>query len=276
MNLEVIHQDEHNLELKIEGIPVEMVNAIRRIMITEVPVFAIDEVIILKNDSPLYDEIVSHRLGMIPLKSDLENYNLPRECECEGYGCPQCQVSLTIEVTNTNNSPMVVYSKDLKSNDPEIIPVDPNIPIVKIDKDKSIILEAYAILGKAKDHAKWQAVSNVYYKYFPKVEIDNSKIKDAEMAELVVKMCPKKLFEWDGKKSLSLKEDYWKACDLCKACQENSEGAVNVEWEPETYIFCIESDGVIGFDVLIKKTFEIFLEKIAEFETKLGDINLTE
>ena len=64
-------------------------------MLTEIPVMAIDEVIILKNDSPLYDEIIAHRLGLIPLKTDLESYKLPEECECEGYGCSLCQVSLT-------------------------------------------------------------------------------------------------------------------------------------------------------------------------------------
>jgi len=192
LKLDILKQTDHKLVLVIEGISIEMVNALRRIILTEIPVMAIDEVIILKNDSPLYDEIISHRLGLIPLKTDLDVYKLPQECECGGYGCPLCQVSLTCEITNNTNTPLEIYSGDLKSNDPKIIPVDPNIPIVKIDKNNKVIIEAYAILGLAKDHAKWQAVSNVAYKYYPLVEFEENKLKNAEENRLIVKMCPEK------------------------------------------------------------------------------------
>jgi len=105
MNLEVLEISEHKLSFVVEGISIEMANAIRRIIQSEIPVMGIDEVIILKNDSPLYDEIISHRLGLIPLTTDLDTYKLPRDCTCGGYGCPLCQVSLTCEVTNTTNTP---------------------------------------------------------------------------------------------------------------------------------------------------------------------------
>ena len=52
---DVLDQNEHKLVLLVEGISIEMINALRRIILTEIPVMAIDEVIILKNDSPLYD-----------------------------------------------------------------------------------------------------------------------------------------------------------------------------------------------------------------------------
>jgi len=115
MNLEVLEQSDYKLMFIIEGISVEMVNALRHIILTEIPVMAIDEVIILKNDSPLYDEVVAHRLGLIPLKTNLKNYNLPRDCECGGYGCSLCQVSLTCEITNTSNKSLVISKLDLPS-----------------------------------------------------------------------------------------------------------------------------------------------------------------
>ncbi|GAH30229.1 unnamed protein product [marine sediment metagenome] len=101
LKLDVLKKSEHKIVFVIEGISIEMINSIRRIILTEIPVMAIDEIIILKNDSPLYDEIISHRLGLIPLKTDLDAYKLPHECDCLGYGCPLCQVSLTCEITNT-------------------------------------------------------------------------------------------------------------------------------------------------------------------------------
>ena len=63
MSLQVIEKSDRKLIFVVEGISVEMANAIRRIIISEIPVMAVDEVIILKNDSPLYDEIIWRRSG---------------------------------------------------------------------------------------------------------------------------------------------------------------------------------------------------------------------
>ncbi len=274
LKLDVLKESEHKIVFLTEGISIEMINAIRRILLTEIPVMAIDEIIILKNDSPLYDEILSHRLGLIPLKTDLEAYKLPHECDCLGYGCPLCQVSLTCEITNTTNAPLEIYSGDLNSNDPKIVPVDPYIPIVNIDKNGKVIIEAYAILGFAKNHAKWQAVSNVAYRYYPIVEFDANELKDSEEKKLIVKMCPEKLFELSNNDSLKLKEDYWKSCTLCMSCEKNSNGKIKVVPKKDTYIFSIESDGVLPFNVLIRKVFEIFNEKTDEFVLKLEELEI--
>ncbi|MFX1497458.1 MAG: DNA-directed RNA polymerase subunit D [Promethearchaeota archaeon] len=274
LNLEVIEQTPNQLTFVIEGISIEMVNALRRIILTEIPVMAVDEVIILKNDSPLYDEILAHRIGLIPLKTDLEAYNLPNSCECSGYGCPLCQVSLTLEITNTTNAPIDIYSGDLKSNDPKIIPVDPNIPIVKIDKNNQVILEAYAVLGIARDHAKWQAVSNVAFRYYPIVELNENDLKNLDQNKLILRMCPEELFELTSKNLLKLKSDYWKKCTLCQSCEKNSDNKIKVYAKENSYIFSIESDGVLPFNIIIKKTFEIFNEKINEFVTKLEKLEI--
>lgn len=274
LKLEVLDQTEHKLVLLVEGISIEMINALRRIILTEIPVMAIDEVIILKNDSPLYDEIISHRLGLIPLKTDLDVYKLPQECECGGFGCPLCQVSLTCEISNTTNTPLEIYSGDLKSNDPKIIPVDPNIPIVKIDKNDKVIIEAYAILGLAKNHAKWQAVSNVAYRHYPLVEFDGNLLKNPEENRLIVKMCPEKLYGLTNNESLKLKEDYWKSCNLCMSCKNNSNDKIKVNPKEDVYILSVESDGVLEYKVLIHQIFKIFNEKIDEFSTNLEELDI--
>ncbi|MFW9989728.1 MAG: DNA-directed RNA polymerase subunit D [Candidatus Odinarchaeota archaeon] len=275
MSLEVLEKSDTKLVFVVEGISIEMANAIRRIIISEIPVMAIDEVIILKNDSPLYDEIIAHRLGLIPLKTDLEVYKLPRDCECGGYGCPLCQVSLTCEVTNSSNSTMEIYSANLSSNDPKIVPVNSNIPLVKIDKNDKVIIEAYAVLGLAKDHVKYQAVSNIFYRFYPEIEFDSTKCAKCPDKCLISRMCPEKLYDFSNKKIPILIEDYWKKCTLCNFCQnECLEEAIKVGWKDNTYIFSIESDGVLSFDVIIKKSFEIFLEKIDEFIQNLGEIEI--
>ena len=207
--------------------------------------------------------------------TDLKAYNLPRECSCGGFGCPMCQVSLTCEVANTTNMPLDIYSGDLKSNDPKIIPVDPRIPIVKIDKNDKVIIEAYAILGIAKKHVKWQAVSNIFYRFYPIIDFDDTKCTKCSDKCIVSRMCPEKLYNFSEKKTPKLVEDYWKSCTLCNSCQETCpEAAIKVSWKDDTYIFSIESDGVLPFNILIEKVFEIFFGKIDEFIERLGDIEI--
>ncbi|MFX1396004.1 MAG: DNA-directed RNA polymerase subunit D [Promethearchaeota archaeon] len=246
-------------------------------ILTEIPVMAIDEVIILKNDSPLYDEIVSHRLGMLPLKTDLDAYKLPSECECAGFGCPLCQVSLTCEVDNTSNNPITVFSGDLKSNDPVIVPVSPEIPILKIDRNNSVIIEAYAKLGIAKEHVKWQAVSNVFFRNYPTIDFDDSKCEGCPDKCIVSRLCPKKLYDFSTKKIPKLEKNYWKTCDLCNACENNCpQKAVKLGKIEDKYIFLIESDGVLPFKTIFKMVFEIFNDKINEFEEKLEEVEIQE
>ncbi|MFX1455156.1 MAG: DNA-directed RNA polymerase subunit D [Promethearchaeota archaeon] len=275
MDIKVLEKGEQKLVFVMEDVSIEMANAIRRIILSEIPVMAIDEVIVLKNDSPLYDEIIAHRLGMIPLTTDLDTYKLPQDCDCGGYGCPLCQVSLTCEVVNTTNAPVEVYSGDLKSNDPNIIPVDSKIPIVKIDKNDQLILEAYAILGKSKEHVKWQAVSNIFYRFYPKIDFDSSKCAKCPDKCIVSRMCPEKLYDFSDGKIPKLVDDYWKTCTLCKSCELDCvENTIEVSYKDNTYIFYIESDGVLPFNVILKNAFKIFIEKIDEFVEKLEALEI--
>lgn len=270
MELEILEQDKYNLQFIVKGISIEMINSLRRIMQSWIPSMAVDEVIILKNDSPLYDDILAHRIGLIPLTTDLDVYNLPEDCECGGFGCPQCQVSLTLEITNDSKNNLVIYSGDLETNDPKIIPVNPHIPIAKIGKNASLIFEAYAVLGRSMDHVKWQAVSNVFFRYLPNIEFDDSQCATCPDKCIVSRMCPEKLYDFSDQKKPKLDNEYWKKCILCKACQENCpQQTIEVEPEKDAYIFSIESDGVLPLNVVVQKTFEIFLAKIDEFREKL-------
>lgn len=135
-------------------------NAIRRTIIDEVPTMAIEDVEFRRNNSVLYDEVIAHRLGLIPLKTDLKSYNLPSKCKCEGAGCARCQVKLILR----SSTPGYVYASELKSQDPKISPVYPEMPIAKLLKGQKIELEAVAVLGKGKEHAKFSP-GHAYYKY---------------------------------------------------------------------------------------------------------------
>ena len=80
--VKVLQETEDTIVLQLEGVDRSYANAVRRFCISEVPSMAIDDIVILENSSVLYDEILAHRLGMIPLRTDLERYVLPEKCDC--------------------------------------------------------------------------------------------------------------------------------------------------------------------------------------------------
>lgn len=146
-----VKETEDELILEFTKTHPTIVNSIRRVILNDVPVFAVEEVVFNKNDSGLYDEVIAHRLGLVPLKTDFNNYNLRDECKCGGVGCALCEVNFSLQ----KQEPGFVYSGDMKSDDPAITPVYENIPITKLIEEQNLEFTAKATLGKGRVHAKW-------------------------------------------------------------------------------------------------------------------------
>jgi len=101
---------------KIDKVSNAFVNMIRREIVEDVPTMAIEEVEFRENDSVLYDEMLAHRIGMIPIATDLKSYIMPAKCKCDGEGCARCQLKMTLSV----KGPCTVYAKDIISKDPKV------------------------------------------------------------------------------------------------------------------------------------------------------------
>jgi len=116
-----------------------LANAIRRSAL-EIPIMAIDEVEITKNDSALYDEAIAHRIGLIPIKTEK-----------------------TIKETKfklKEIGPKTVYSSDIKPS----IETGLSIPIVILDKEQELEIVGDARLGKGIEHIKYSP-GLVYFKH---------------------------------------------------------------------------------------------------------------
>ncbi|RLI63459.1 MAG: DNA-directed RNA polymerase subunit D [Promethearchaeia archaeon] len=257
----------------LDGVSVELANAFRRMILTEVPTMAINEVLFVENDTVLYDEMIAHRLGLIPLTTDLKNYNLPEECSCGGQGCTLCQAQLMCEV-HAENEQISVYSRDLESLDPKIHPVNENYLIAKLGKRTSLVFEAFAQLGRGKDHAKFQPVCSIGYKYFPKITIDNSKFKDeSEIDEFLLKDHTKSFKKEDRK--LVLVKDYWKGPDFTDSIAHHAPpGAIKFDFESNKFVFTVEGTGSLPLKEVFSKAIEIFIEKLDEFEEQLKSVEI--
>ncbi len=156
VKVKLLEESGNSVTLQLEGIDRSYANAVRRFCIAEVPCMAIDDVVILENSSVLYDEILAHRLGMVPIRTNLDRYKLPEECDCGNpLGCHNCRVLFVLDAKGKEKV-TTVYSGDLVSEDRDVRPVSETIPLVKLAAGQSVKLEAYARLGRGKEHAKWQ------------------------------------------------------------------------------------------------------------------------
>lgn len=262
----MLEKDDKNIRLLIRGVDVPFVNALRRAIISEVPVMAIDEVVIIDNSSILQDEIIAHRLGLIPLKTDLDGYNLPEECPCKSeFGCNLCRVTLTLDVEATDGT-RTVYSGDLVSENPNIVPVSDKIPIIKLAKGQRLKFETYARLGRGKNHAKWQPVSMCAYKYFPKIEIAGEK---CDVCGKCVEICPRRVLV---KKEKGIEVHDLMACTLCKDCVDTcpqKPPAISIGWEENTFIFSLESTGALPPERIITEAIKILDKQLIELENQV-------
>jgi DNA-directed RNA polymerase subunit D len=265
VEIKVLKKDEDNLRLLIRGVNVPYVNALRRIVLSEVPCMAIDEIVMVENSSILQDEIIAHRLGLIPLRTDLDSYNLPEECPCKSeFGCNLCRVTFALDVEAKEGS-RTIYSGDLKSESESVVAVSDKIPIVKLAKEQKIRLEAYARLGKGRNHAKWQPVSMCTYKYFPNIEIS----KKCSVCGKCVEMCPRKvLVKTDNR--IEVRD--LMACTLCQdcaeACPENPR-AITVSGEEDAYIFSIESTQALSPERILTEAVKTLDKQLKELQSQI-------
>lgn len=163
-SIDIIEQSDEKIAIRLKGVPRQYVNALRRIALSEVPTMAIDDVVMLENSSVMHDEAVAHRLGLIPLKTELERFVMPHECDCKStLGCAKCRVLLYIDAEAKDKSRSIL-SGELKSEDDYVKPVNDDIPIIILASGQRLKVEAYARLGTGKTHAKWQPVSGAVLK----------------------------------------------------------------------------------------------------------------
>ncbi len=234
-------------------------NTLRRLMIEEVPTMAIEDVEMVKNSSILYDEIIAHRLGLLPLKTDLKSYFLKDECKCGGKGCARCTLQMTLKAKNG-----MVYASDIKSKDPKVVPVYPKTPIVKLLKGQEIEVLAIAQLGKGRNHVKW-APCLAWYKYKPVIDINNSKIKDADA---LIKTCPKGVLQIKSGK-VEVNKNKLLSCDLCGACADQAPNGVKLNEKDDELVFYVESFGQLKVKEIVTTAIDMLKKDMSDFEAAL-------
>jgi DNA-directed RNA polymerase II subunit RPB3 len=281
------------LKFELRDTDASIANALRRIMIAEVPTLAIDLVEIETNSSVLNDEFLAHRLGLIPIVSDRAmEMRLSRDCDaCDGDGrCEYCSIEFHLSVKCTGDQTLDVTSFDLQSSDSSVVPADcagragemgsyesseqRGILIVKLRKGQELKLRAIARKGIGKDHAKWSPAATVTFQYEPEIHINEALMETLSLEEKQewVDSSPTKVFELDPASQQVVVVDpeayTYDEEVLKKAEAMGKPGLVEIYSREDSFIFTVESTGAI-------KASQMFLNAIEILKSKLDAVRLS-
>jgi len=140
MDLSIEKEDGRRMSFALSGSSIGFANLLRRFAMNQVPTFAVDKVTFYENTSSMFDEYIGHRIGLVPLKW------------APGFK-PDEEVVFSLEASGPAN----VYSSHLQSTNDKVKVATEKIPLLKLLQDQNLRLEAKAIQGIGRKHAKWQA-----------------------------------------------------------------------------------------------------------------------
>ncbi|MFB6119664.1 MAG: DNA-directed RNA polymerase subunit D [Halobacteriaceae archaeon] len=237
-DVEFIERDGDSARFLVRDITPALANGIRRAIVADVPTATIDTVRFVENSSVMFDEQLALRLGLVPLTTpdDLTE---------------ETTVTLALDV----EGPETAYSGDLVSEDPHVEPATDNVPIIDLKEGQRLEIEAEAVLGRGRDHAKHQGGVAVGYRHLQTVEVgeelESFEDRDPHIVRGVV--------EDDGE--LVPAEEFDN--DITNRYPDHE---VTVEDVEGAFVFHVESDGSLPVDELVVAAADTLYDRAAELE----------
>jgi DNA-directed RNA polymerase subunit L len=174
-SINVVEKDDNFIKLEIKNVHFSFLNSIRRILLTEIPTMTIEKVILEKNSSCMNEDMIAHRLSLLPLVCpNINRFKFQRECSCK-MGCIQCEAEFTMEV-HSGDQKSGIYCSDLisKHNLCNVLtyPFEKNgILLLRLEPNEEVKLKAIAVKGTGSVHSKF---SSVQICTFQRIESDHS------------------------------------------------------------------------------------------------------
>ena len=276
-NIEIKSKTKEELVFDITGVDPTLVNTLRRIMIAEIPTMAIETVIINQNTSIIPDEVLAHRLGLIPILADADDFEEKKENE--DFNEKNC-IKFTLNVKCEKNKNGIInneqiFSRDLnleflgdqknkfydnKTKKYTIGLVNDDIYLNKLAPGMEIDLVCYCVKGIGRTHAKWSPVCTAYYKLLNKINI----IKEisGNDAEELKQLCPKGVFIVNKKGNAEVGNI--RECTSCRECirQDKFKEYIELGKIADHYEFHIESVGMYTPESIFFRAINVLKNKI--------------
>ncbi len=242
IDLKIKEIAENKIELEFFNAPTYFVNSIRRILISEIPKVAFTHVVFNENNTAFFEEYISHRIGLIPLKTDVKYY-FDKKGNFKGLQkISEETYTYELSAENEDEDEIIVYSsqiRPLKDGYPKVVYDD--IPVLALGPEQSINLTIYARAGIGKEHARYQVVSGIGVKPYPTIKIGGCQYPRGCPNAPCVEICPQNLL---GKSKDKIEIKDVEKCKMCRDCVEVCPfGAIEISWEENHHIMKYETDG---------------------------------
>ncbi|XP_039995916.1 DNA-directed RNA polymerases I and III subunit RPAC1 isoform X1 [Xiphias gladius] len=298
--IDIVHLDESSMEFDMVGMDAAIANAFRRILLAEVPTMAIEKVFIYNNTSIVQDEVLAHRLGLIPIKADprLFEYRNTGEDLAEEEGSEIDTIQLQLKVKCSRNPRAskdssdprelylnhIVYSRDIKwvpiGNQADVFaestigPVHDDILVAQLRPGQELDIIMHCVKGIGKDHAKFSPVATASYRLLP--EITLLELVEGEKAERLQRCFSRGVIDLedvDGKKVAKVVNSRLDTCSREVLRHDDLKNVVKLGRVRDHFIFTVESTGILPPDVLVTEAVKVLSAKCQRF---LSDLDSTE
>ncbi|KAG9275382.1 DNA-directed RNA polymerases I and III subunit RPAC1 [Astyanax mexicanus] len=290
--LNIAHMDENTLEFDMVGIDAAIANAFRRILLAEVPTMAIEKVFIYNNTSIIQDEILAHRLGLVPIKADPRLFEYRNAGDEEGTEIDTIQLQLKIKCTRNTRAAKdssdpkelylnhMVYSKDITwvpignqadvFGDSKIGPVHDDILLAQLRPGQELDIVMHCVKGIGKDHAKFSPVATASYRLLP--EITLLQTVEGEKAERLKRCFSAGVIEVEninGEQVAKVVNSRLDTCSREVLRHDDLKNLVKIGRVRDHFIFSVESTGILPPEVLVSEAINVLIAKCQKFLTEL-------
>lgn len=287
-SIKISYINETEMEFDLIGIDPSFANALRRLLISEVPTIAIEKVYVMFNTSVIPDEILSHRLGLVPIKAD------PRKLEFKKPGDGSSNRNTLVFNLKVKCDPkhpekyINVYSGDLVwvpqadqeewFKDEPIRPVQDDILVTRLAPGQELDLEVHCEKNIGKEHAKWSPVATATYRLLPNITIKEP-IMDADAKKFASCFPPGVVslenITKDGKKHIMATIKDPRNDTMSRECLRHEEFANKVDLGrvKDHYIFSVESVGILHPQVLVVEALDILIYKCSSLESIVDQLD---
>ncbi|KAH9178581.1 DNA-directed RNA polymerase [Lactarius sanguifluus] len=172
-----------SVQFDLVGVDASIANALRRILIAEVPAVAIEHIYVWNNTSVMVDEVFSHRLGMVPLNVDPALLEMKESTHDQATDRNTIVFKLQVECTRNTAAPRDSTDPAVLYNNSEVLACHlewvpqgeqaETLVLMKLRPGQVIEMEVHAVKGICRDHAKFTPVATASYRSLPDVILDD-------------------------------------------------------------------------------------------------------
>ncbi|KAJ2660966.1 DNA-directed RNA polymerase core subunit rpc40 [Coemansia sp. RSA 1200] len=283
LDIKIIRVTPTDIEFDLIGVDASIANALRRILIAEIPTMAIEKVYMINNTGIMQDEVLAHRLGLIPILADPNEFQWKRSGDpptdqntivfkldvvCKrNHGVPETEIDPKKKYENSSiyTSHLVWDPKgdqEARFSSNRIRPIHDDILITKLRPGQVISCELHCEKGVGKDHAKFSPVATASYRLLPDIQIlEDITGDDAEFFCGCFPPGVAKVIEENGIRKAKIVNPRKDTVSREVLRHKQFDGKVRLTRIRDHFIFNVESTGIIPPEILVSQALDILIEK---------------